>query len=217
MPAYWRNTARCSRAPRSELPLKRMEALIDQIRADGVLVTARPLAARLPDPDDEMFLAVALAGRRNLPRDRQSPALPRPEPARPAGRISAALSGSVRRRAGAKRRVSYGRSLLLRKVGAWGYAALTRPGRERSRARPLPSGQLRRTIWCRARTGCHNATGTMRSDSFTCATQSDSGSSSIMTPARSTPALAGEGLPRMRMNVHYLDRLTPWDEVRTGA
>ena len=88
--------------------------------------------------------------------------------------------------------------------------------REKPRC-PLPSGQLRRTIWRRARTGCHNATGTMRSDSFTCATQSDSGSSSIMTPARSTPALAGEGLPRRRMDVYFLDLPMPRDEVRTGG
>ena len=41
----------------------RMEALLDQIRVDGLLVTARPLATRLSDADDEMFLAVALAAR----------------------------------------------------------------------------------------------------------------------------------------------------------
>ena len=40
---------------------ERMEALLDQIRADGVLATALPLSTRLPDPDDEVFLAVALA------------------------------------------------------------------------------------------------------------------------------------------------------------
>ena len=40
----------------------RVESLLDQIEADGVLVTARPLAVRLPDPDDEVFLAVALSG-----------------------------------------------------------------------------------------------------------------------------------------------------------
>ena len=37
-----------------------IEALLDQIRADGLLVTARPLATHLPDPDDEVFLAVAI-------------------------------------------------------------------------------------------------------------------------------------------------------------
>ena len=37
-----------------------IEALLDQIKADGVLVTAPPLATHLPDPDDEVFLAVAI-------------------------------------------------------------------------------------------------------------------------------------------------------------
>lgn len=41
----------------------RIESLLDQIRADGDLVAPHPLAAPLPDPDDEVFLAVALAGR----------------------------------------------------------------------------------------------------------------------------------------------------------
>lgn len=40
----------------------RMASLLDQVESDGVLVTARPLAMRLPDPEDEMFLAVALSG-----------------------------------------------------------------------------------------------------------------------------------------------------------
>ena len=40
----------------------RVESLLHQVAADGVLVTAQPLAIRLPDPDDEVFLAVALAG-----------------------------------------------------------------------------------------------------------------------------------------------------------
>ncbi len=41
---------------------ERVEALMEQIRADGIPVAARPLAVRLPDPDDEPFLEVALAG-----------------------------------------------------------------------------------------------------------------------------------------------------------
>ena len=41
----------------------RIEVLLDQIRADGHLVVPHPLAEPLPDPDDEVFLAVALAGR----------------------------------------------------------------------------------------------------------------------------------------------------------
>lgn len=40
----------------------RVESLLDQIQADGEPVEARLLSARLPDPDDEVFLAVALAG-----------------------------------------------------------------------------------------------------------------------------------------------------------
>jgi putative PIN family toxin of toxin-antitoxin system len=41
---------------------ERVEALLEQIKADGIPVTARPLAIRLPDPDDEAFLEIALAG-----------------------------------------------------------------------------------------------------------------------------------------------------------
>ena len=40
----------------------RVESLLDQIEADGDPVAALPLPERLPDPDDEVFLAVALAG-----------------------------------------------------------------------------------------------------------------------------------------------------------
>lgn len=40
----------------------RVEALLDQIRACGILVMGRPLAVRLPDPDDQPFLEVALSG-----------------------------------------------------------------------------------------------------------------------------------------------------------
>ena len=39
-----------------------VDAVLAQLEADGDLVTARPLRERLPDPDDEVFLAVALAG-----------------------------------------------------------------------------------------------------------------------------------------------------------
>ncbi len=41
----------------------RVEALLDQIQADGEPVEALPLPRRLPDPDDECFLAAALAGK----------------------------------------------------------------------------------------------------------------------------------------------------------
>lgn len=39
----------------------RVSALLDEIRAEGIGVVARPLAAGLPDPDDEPFLEVATA------------------------------------------------------------------------------------------------------------------------------------------------------------
>ena len=38
-----------------------VEILLTQIETDGLLVGARPLPEQLPDPDDEVFLAVALA------------------------------------------------------------------------------------------------------------------------------------------------------------
>ncbi|MBC7107003.1 MAG: putative toxin-antitoxin system toxin component, PIN family [Firmicutes bacterium] len=38
-----------------------VEALISQIETDGILAVAQPLPERLPDPDDEPFLEVALA------------------------------------------------------------------------------------------------------------------------------------------------------------
>jgi putative PIN family toxin of toxin-antitoxin system len=41
---------------------ERVEILLDEIRAGGIPVAARPLAIRLPDPDDEPFLEIALAG-----------------------------------------------------------------------------------------------------------------------------------------------------------
>jgi putative PIN family toxin of toxin-antitoxin system len=41
---------------------ERVDALLEEIRASGAPVAARPLAARLPDPDDEPFLEIALAG-----------------------------------------------------------------------------------------------------------------------------------------------------------
>ena len=42
--------------------LAQVESLLDQIEADGVPVAAFPVSERLPGPDDEAFLAVALAG-----------------------------------------------------------------------------------------------------------------------------------------------------------
>jgi predicted nucleic acid-binding protein len=39
-----------------------VDSLLDQLQADGDLVTALPLVERLPDPEDEIFLEVALSG-----------------------------------------------------------------------------------------------------------------------------------------------------------
>ena len=39
-----------------------VDSVLDQIETDGVPVAVLPLSERLPDPDDEAFLAVALAG-----------------------------------------------------------------------------------------------------------------------------------------------------------
>lgn len=49
--------------PKFSFEPSRVEALLSQIKADGELVTAAPLAEPLPDPDDEAFLAVAVTGR----------------------------------------------------------------------------------------------------------------------------------------------------------
>ena len=42
---------------------RHLEQLLDQIKRCGELVTASPLFKRLPDPDDEMFLEIALAAK----------------------------------------------------------------------------------------------------------------------------------------------------------
>jgi putative PIN family toxin of toxin-antitoxin system len=39
-----------------------VEAFLEQIEQEGLLVSAKPLKFHLPDPDDEPFLEVALAG-----------------------------------------------------------------------------------------------------------------------------------------------------------
>lgn len=39
-----------------------VEDLLEQIKACGYVTTGKPLAKRLPDPDDEPFLEVALGG-----------------------------------------------------------------------------------------------------------------------------------------------------------
>ena len=49
--------------PKFAFPKEVVEALPDQIQADGEAVAPVPLRRRLPDPDDEAFLEVALAGK----------------------------------------------------------------------------------------------------------------------------------------------------------
>jgi uncharacterized protein len=39
-----------------------IEAFLDQVEQEGVLVSVKPLKNHLPDPDDEPFLEVALSG-----------------------------------------------------------------------------------------------------------------------------------------------------------
>ena len=50
------------RRPRFAFDLAHVRVLLREIAADGDLVQAVPLRRALPDPDDEPFLAVALAG-----------------------------------------------------------------------------------------------------------------------------------------------------------
>ena len=49
--------------PRFHFHLDHVEALLDEIKAFGHVTAAVPLSKRLPDPDDEVFLEVAIAGR----------------------------------------------------------------------------------------------------------------------------------------------------------
>ena len=50
---------------RSKFPFGKthVDVLLDQIKACGYVVATKPLTKRLPDPDDEVFLEVALAGK----------------------------------------------------------------------------------------------------------------------------------------------------------
>ncbi len=47
--------------PRFGFPPGSVHALLGLLAAEGIQVAAEPLATRLPDPDDEPFLEVALA------------------------------------------------------------------------------------------------------------------------------------------------------------
>lgn len=42
--------------------VEQVQALLEQIRLDGLSVAGTPLTSRLPDPTDEPFLEAALAG-----------------------------------------------------------------------------------------------------------------------------------------------------------
>lgn len=48
--------------PKFGLSLYAVDDFLDQMEAEGCWVSAKPLHGRLPDPDDEPFLEVALAG-----------------------------------------------------------------------------------------------------------------------------------------------------------
>jgi len=48
--------------PKFSFSSEHIEALLDQVKAGGVIVAADPLSVRLPDEEDEAFLEVALAG-----------------------------------------------------------------------------------------------------------------------------------------------------------
>lgn len=48
--------------PRFRFHPEHIQALLDQIKAEGLSVAGHPLPAKLPDPTDEPFLETALAG-----------------------------------------------------------------------------------------------------------------------------------------------------------
>ena len=50
------------RRPKFSFSKETIEAFLDQVEKEGVLVLAKPLKRHLPDPDDEPFLEVALSG-----------------------------------------------------------------------------------------------------------------------------------------------------------
>ena len=50
------------RRPKFNFAKENIEAFLDQVEQEGVLVLVKPLKKHLPDPDDEPFLEVALSG-----------------------------------------------------------------------------------------------------------------------------------------------------------
>ena len=49
--------------PKFQFGKEQIDALLDYVKQNGQVVPAAPLKKRLPDPDDEPFLEVAIAGR----------------------------------------------------------------------------------------------------------------------------------------------------------
>jgi putative PIN family toxin of toxin-antitoxin system len=49
--------------PKFTFAKEEIDAFLDQVEKEGVLVSVMPLKFRLPDPEDESFLEVALAGK----------------------------------------------------------------------------------------------------------------------------------------------------------
>lgn len=49
--------------PRFKLNPEHIQALLDQIKAEGLSIAGRPLPAKLPDPADEPFLETACEGK----------------------------------------------------------------------------------------------------------------------------------------------------------
>jgi putative PIN family toxin of toxin-antitoxin system len=49
--------------PKFNVTKENMEAFLVQVEQEGFLVSVKPLEIHLPDPDDEPFLEVALAGK----------------------------------------------------------------------------------------------------------------------------------------------------------
>jgi uncharacterized protein len=54
--------AQVLRRTKFSLSPKHIEVLLEQVKAEGIIVTSVPLLVHLPDKDDEVFLEVALAG-----------------------------------------------------------------------------------------------------------------------------------------------------------
>ena len=48
--------------PKFNFAKENIEAFLDQVEQEGLLVSVKPLGVHLPDPDDEPFLEVALSG-----------------------------------------------------------------------------------------------------------------------------------------------------------